>query len=217
MNSAEMKIDVVTIFPEPIEKFFSYGIFKRAEGRSVTMRAHDLRTWATDKHKTVDDRPFGGGPGMVMKVEPMYNAVEELKSKESYVLLTSPRGEKLSSKIAKELAEKQHLIFLCGHYEGVDERVRDNIVDMDISIGDYVLSGGELPVLVVIDALLRHVPGVLGNPDSLVEESFESGLKTEYPQYTRPERFNGWDVPDLLLSGDHEKVRQWREDQARKK
>lgn len=209
-----MKIDVVTIFPDQIRTFFGHGIFRIASDSGNELRVHDLRRWTHDTHKTVDDRPFGGGPGMVMKIEPFYEALEELKTESSRVALTTPRGEILTQDRAKKLAKLDHLILFCGHYEGVDERVRDHLCDMDISIGNYVLSGGELPALVVIDALLRHVPGVLGNPESLDEESFENGITAEYPQYTRPEDFKGWKVPDVLLSGDHAKIEKWRKKQT---
>lgn len=203
-------IDIVTIFPKQVEAFLAEGIFRIARKQGIAINVHDLRKWTTDKHKTVDDHPFGGGPGMVMKVEPFYQAVSELKKKNTTVILTSPRGKPFNQHVAKELAHRNHLILLCGHYEGVDERVREHLADMDISIGEYVLSGGELPALVVSDAVLRQIPGVLGNPDSLTEESFETDTPLEYPQYTRPEVFRRWRVPDVLMSGDHKKVAQWR-------
>ncbi len=205
-----MHIDIITIFPDQIRSFITEGIFRIAQDFGITIRVHDLRDWTDDRHKTVDDRPFGGGPGMVMKIEPIHKAVSSLKTRNSTTVLTSPRGKRHSGVLSKALAQKSHLIFICGHYEGVDERVREHIADMDISIGNYVLSGGELPVLVIIDSLLRHVPGVLGNEESLAEESFEKGVKGEYPQYTRPSDFMGWSVPEVLLSGDHRKVKSWR-------
>lgn len=206
-----MKIDIITIFPNQVESFISEGIFRIASEKGNEINVHDLRKWTTDKHKTVDDRPFGGGPGMVMKIGPIFKALKEIKKKDSFVVLTSPRGKKLSPKLAKTLSNKKSLVVICGHYEGVDERVNENLVDESISIGDYVLSGGELPALVIIDAILRQIPDVLGNPDSLKEESFEPGIDFEYPQYTRPESFKGWDVPKILLSGDHSKIKKWRE------
>lgn len=205
-----MKVDIITIFPAQVSSFTSEGIFRIAKDSGVDIKVHDLRAWTTDKHKTVDDRPFGGGAGMVMKVEPIYKAVNDLKKENSLVLLTSPKGKRFNSKYAKSLSKKDHLIIICGHYEGVDERVRKHLVDQEISIGDYVLSGGELPALVIVDAILRHVSGILGNPESLKEESFERDMKSEYPQYTRPEEFHGWKVPDVLLSGDHKKIENWR-------
>ena len=213
-HEIEMKIDVVTIFPDQIDAFIKSGIFRIASEQGVAIEVHDLRKWTDDAHKTVDDRPFGGGPGMIMKIEPLFKAISELKQENTNVILTSPRGEKLTSDSAKKLSKLEHVIIICGHYEGVDERVREHLTDMDISIGDYVLSGGELPALVIIDALLRHVPGVIGNPESLTEESFESEMTQEYPQYTRPEEFKGWKVPDVLLSGDHDKIKRWRKDKA---
>ncbi|MFH1546897.1 MAG: tRNA (guanosine(37)-N1)-methyltransferase TrmD [bacterium] len=209
-----MKIDIITIFPAQISSFTSEGIFRIAKDAGVDIKVHDLREWTKDKHKTVDDRPFGGGAGMVMKVEPIYDALKDLRRKDSLVLLTSPKGKVFNSKYAKALSKKEHLIIICGHYEGVDERVKQYLVDEEVSIGSYVLSGGELPALVIVDALLRQIPGVLGNPESLDEESFEDEMKSEYPQYTRPENFKGWKVPDVLLSGDHKKVNEWRTEKA---
>jgi len=205
-----MQIDILTIFPDQVRNFISEGIFRIASKSGVEIKVHNLRDWTKDNHKTVDDRPFGGGPGMIMKVEPIYKAVNDLKKEETWVVVTGPRGKKLSPSVAKNLAKNKHILLICGHYEGVDERVRKNIADEEISIGDYVLSGGELPALVITDALLRHVPGVLGNPDSLIEESFEPEITCEYPQYTRPADFRGWKVPDVLLSGDHKKIEKWR-------
>ncbi len=209
-----MKVDIITIFPAQVSSFTSEGIFRIAKDSGVDIKVYDLRAWTTDKHKTVDDRPFGGGAGMVMKVEPIYKALNDLRKDNSLVLLTSPKGKRFNSKYAKSLSKKDHLIIICGHYEGVDERVRKNLVDQEISIGDYVLSGGELPALVIVDAMLRHVSGILGNPESLKEESFERDMKSEYPQYTRPEEFHGWKVPDVLLSGDHKKIENWRKKNA---
>lgn len=205
-----MKIDILTIFPDQVGSFIAEGIFRIASKAGVEIKVHNLRDWTEDNHKTVDDRPFGGGPGMIMKVGPIYKAVKDLKKKDTWVVITGPRGKKLGPSVAKDLAKKDHILLICGHYEGVDERVRANIADKEISIGDYVLSGGELPALVITDALLRQVPDVLGNPDSLVEESFEKEIPGEYPQYTRPSDFRGWKVPEILLSGDHEKIKKWR-------
>ena len=211
-----MKIDIITLFPKQIEAFTSEGIFRIASANGHTVVAHDLRKWTSDKHKTVDDRPFGGGAGMVMKIEPLYEAVSELKTKDSYIILTGLRGEKLTTPKVKSFSKHTHIIIICGHYEGVDERVREHIADEEISVGDYVLSGGELPALTIADAVLRQQPGVLGNPSSLAEESFEEGLEVEYPQYTRPESFRGWKVPEILLSGNHAQVASWRKANAAK-
>lgn len=205
-----MNIDIITIFPKQIQNFISEGIFRIASTKDTQINVHDLRKWTTDKHKSVDDRPFGGGAGMVMKIEPIYKSLKEIKTKDSFTILTSPKGKKLTSSHSKNLAQKDHLIIICGHYEGVDERVREHLVDEEISIGDYVLSGGELPALVIIDSVVRHIPGVLGNPNSLSEESFEEGIDVEYPQYTRPADFRGWKVPEVLVSGDHSKIKKWR-------
>lgn len=211
-----MKLDIITIFPAQVRSFTSDGIFRIAQKSGIDINVHDLRKWAKDNHKTVDDRPFGGGAGMVMKVQPIMDAINELKGDNTLVLLTSPRGKVFNSKYAKSLSKRDHIIILCGHYEGVDERVIENLIDEEISIGKYVLSGGELPALVIVDGFLRHVPGVLGNPESLKEESFEEGIDSEYPQYTRPEEINGWKVPDVLLSGDHKKIEEWRKDHSNK-
>ena len=206
-----MKVDIITIFPAQVSSFTSEGIFRIAKDAGIDIEVHDLRAWTKDKHRSVDDRPFGGGAGMVMKIEPIFKALKDMKKKDSLVLLTSPKGKTFNSKYAKSLSKKEHIIIICGHYEGVDERVKKHLVDEEVSIGDYVLSGGELPALVMVDSLLRHVPGVLGNSESLKEESFESDMKSEYPQYTRPENFEDWKVPDVLLSGDHKKINEWRD------
>ena len=216
-----MRFDVLTIFPPMFEGYFTESIIKRARERGLLdIRIHDLRSWAADKHRKVDDKPYGGGPGMVMKVEPFYRALKELKGKrgkdvKTQVILLSAKGKRLTHKDAVRLAKYKRLVLLCGRYEGVDERVAENLADEEISIGDYVLTGGELPAMVVIDAVSRHVPGVLGASASLAEESHaEEGL-TEYPQYTRPEIFApkkgvAWKVPKVLLSGDHAVVAAWR-------
>lgn len=206
-----MKIDIVTIFPNQLESFLKEGIFRIAQSKGlVEIKVHDLRNWTDDNHKTVDDTPFGGGAGMVMKAEPIFKAVENLKQKNSKVVITTPRGEKLSQARLQALAiEDAHYIVICGHYEGIDERVHEHLADLEISVGDYVLSGGELPALILVDGMIRLIPGVLGNKDSLDDESFNDG-NLEYPQYTRPADFNGMKVPEILLSGDHEKIKQWR-------
>ena len=214
-----MQVDVVTIFPEMFPGVLGASILKRAqESGRISVRVHDLRRWTHDKRRTVDDRPYGGGPGMVMKVEPIAEALETLKADcrghgRCETVLTSPEGEPFSANAAKALAALDHLIVICGHYEGVDERVRAALTDRSISIGDYVLTGGELPAMVIIDAMARHLPGVLGHEDATVEESFADGA-LEYPQYTRPPVFRGMAVPDVLLSGDHQEVAAWRKTQS---
>ena len=181
----------------------------------VEINAVNLRDYTHDRHQTVDDKPFGGGPGMLMKPEPLFEAVEALRKDDSTVILTGPRGEQFSQKIASELAQESHLVIVCGHYEGVDERVRKHLVDREISIGDYILTSGNLPAMVMCDALVRLMPGALGCDESDVDESFstESGF-LEYPQYTRPADFRGWTVPDVLLSGNHALIEKWRRNEA---
>ena len=181
----------------------------------VEINAVNLRDYTHDRHQTVDDKPFGGGPGMLMKPEPLFEAVEALRKDDTKVILTGPRGEQVSQKIASELAQESHLVIVCGHYEGVDERVRKHLVDREISIGDYILTSGNLPAMVMCDALVRLMPGALGCDESDVDESFstESGF-LEYPQYTRPADFRGWTVPDVLLSGNHALIEKWRRNEA---
>ena len=176
----------------------------------------DLRDFTHDNHKTVDDKPYGGGAGMLMKPEPLFEAVESLKSSRTKVLLTSPSGEPFTQKMAHELANEEHLIVICGHYEGVDERVRQVLVDRDISIGDYVLTSGNLPAMVIVDAVTRLLPGALGSPESEIDESFEDGL-LEYPQYTRPAEYRGYRVPDVLLSGNHRQIAEWRRQESERR
>lgn len=189
-----------------------FSIIGRAQNRSlVEIKIHNLRNWATDKYKSVDDKPYGGGPGMVMRIDIIDAAVSSLKSQATNpkVVLLDAGGKKYTQEKAKELSQNGHLIIICGHYEGVDHRAHEHIADEVISIGDYVLSGGEIPAMVIIDTVVRLLPGVLGNSQSLVEESF-AGEGVEYPQYTRPEEYKGWRVPEVLLSGDHQKIKQWR-------
>jgi tRNA (guanine37-N1)-methyltransferase len=208
-----MKFDIITIFPNVIQEYIDTGILRIAQEKElVEINVHDLRKWTEDKHRTVDDTPYGGGPGMVMKVEPIYKALKELKNQNSTVCITTPKGEKLTQSKVEKLAqkEKSHYIIICGRYEGVDQRVHDNLVDFEFSIGDYVLSGGELPALVLVDSIARLIPGVLGNEKSLENESFTQKEKLDYPQYTKPEAFKGWKVPKILLSGNHQKIENWR-------
>ncbi|MCK5850302.1 MAG: tRNA (guanosine(37)-N1)-methyltransferase TrmD [Kiritimatiellae bacterium] len=209
-----LKIDVVTIFPGILNSFLDESILKRAvQSGAVVFRTVNLRDFTTDRHKTTDDRPYGGGPGMVMTPEPLFKAVESLVSPVARVILMTPQGRKLEQSIVRELAEESHLVFVCGRYEGVDERVRQELVTDEISIGDYVLTNGILPAAVVIDSVVRLRPGVLGAEDSTVEESFSDG-RLEYPQYTRPADFRGMKVPDILLSGNHGEIEHWRREQS---
>ena len=211
-----MRFDVITIFPEMFEPVLNGSISKRPrEKKKITVRVHDLRAYTKDKHKKVDDRPFGGGPGMVMTPQPFFDAVKKIKGRrKAKVILMSPSGKRLTQKFVRDLVKQKNLILLCGHYEGVDERVREKIVDESVSIGDYVLTGGEIPAMVLIDCLARLIPGVLGKEASLEDESFEDGL-LEYPHYTRPANFRGIKVPDVLLSGNHSAINKWRKEQAR--
>lgn len=208
-----MIIEVVTLFPAMVEQCASHSIIGRArESGALQLRVVDLRDYTHDRHRTADDAPYGGGAGMVMKVEPLDEAITDLRRKAGEpvrVILMSPQGRKLDQRLVEELAEEGHLVLICGHYEGVDERVREHLVDDEISIGDYVLTGGELPALVLVDAVARYIPGVLGKAESAEEESFRDGL-LEYPQYTRPEEYRGWRVPDVLLSGHHAMIARWR-------
>ena len=212
-----MRFDVITIFPQMFMPVVNESILKRAQANGkFSVHLHDLREYTKDKHKKVDDRPFGGGPGMVMTPQPFFDAVKKIRGKrKAKVILMSPAGERLTNRLAKKLAQCPNLIILCGHYEGVDERVRQKIVDKEISIGDYVLTGGELPAMVLIDCVARHIPGVLGKESSLKDESFEGDL-LEYPHYTRPANFRGARVPDVLLSGNHLAIEKWRQEQARR-
>jgi tRNA (guanine37-N1)-methyltransferase len=217
--SNALKIDVVTLFPEMLAGFLEASMMKRAaEAGLVEFGIINPRDFTTDKHNTADDRPFGGGPGMVMKCEPLFAAVESVKTPESRVILMTPAGKPFEQAYARRLSDDcKHLIFICGHYEGVDERVREVLVDEEISIGDYVLTNGALSAAVVIDAVVRLLPGALGAGEIATEdESFSSGL-LEYPQYTRPPEFRGMKVPEILFSGDHAKIAEWRHEQALKR
>lgn len=208
-----MKIDVVTIFPRFFESPLGESILKRARSRGqVEIEIHDLRGYTHDRHKTVDGKPFGGGAGMVMKPEPIFECVEAIRKK-GWVILLDAHGERLNQKLLKRLAKKKHLVLIAGHYEGVDYRVHEHLADQEISIGDFITMGGEAPCLCLIDALVRLLPGVLGNAKSLSDESFESG-GLEYPQYTRPREFRGWTVPEVLISGHHQEVMRWRRETA---
>ncbi len=215
-----MRIDVLTLFPQMFEVPFSFGIFKRAVGQGlVSLNLHNIRDYTHDKHHTADDYPYGGGSGMVLKPEPIFEAVEAIKADlkgeagELPVILLTPQGRPLSQQIAQELSQYSRLVLICGHYEGVDERVREYLATDEISIGDYVLTGGELPAMVVIDAVVRLLPGVLGSEASPLDDSHASGL-LEYPQYTRPAVFREWSVPEVLLSGNHAQVDKWRREQV---
>ncbi len=210
-----LQFDVITIFPKSFSAVLGESIVKRAqEKKKVKIKLHDLRDYTHDKHKSVDNKPFGGGPGMVMAPEPIFEAVKDIKKrKKAKVILMCPTGKPLTQKLAQSLSKEKHLILICGHYEGVDERVREHLVDENISIGDYVLTGGELPAMVLIDCVTRLIPGVLGRKESLHTESFDHNL-LEYPQYTRPANFRGIKVPDVLLSGHHKSIEQWRSEQA---
>ena len=211
---AAMKIDVLTLFPGMFPGPLDESIIKRAcESGRLQLGVHDLRDYTHDRHRTVDDRPFGGGPGMLMKPEPLFEAVEALRGEKTRVILTSPAGRPFRQQIARELAAEEHLLLVCGSYEGFDERVRQGLADDEISIGDYVLTNGALPAMVIIDAVTRLLPGVLGDDESSQDESF-SGCLLEYPQYTRPAEFRGMNVPEVLLSGDHAAIEKWRREQA---
>ena len=214
---APLKVDVITIFPGMLNGFLEESILKRASQKGfVEFNTVDLRRFTSDRHQTTDDRPFGGGAGMVMKPEPLFKAVESVMTPGARVILMTPQGRRFDQASAVGLAEARHLIFICGHYEGVDERVRTHLATDEISIGDYVLTNGVLPAAVVIDAIVRLVPGVLGNDETTCEESFTEGL-LEYPHYTRPRVFRGLDVPEVLLSGDHAEIARWRREQSERR
>jgi len=212
-----LEIDVITIFPGMLDGFLGESMMKRASAMgAAAFRTIDLREFTTDRHRTTDDRPYGGGPGMVMKADPLFKAIRSVKRPGSRVVLMSPSGRVFKQSVARELTSAKHLVFVCGHYEGIDERVRQALVDDEISIGDYVLTNGVLPAAVVIDAVVRLLPGVLGGEGSAEQESFMDGL-LEYPHYTRPEEYEGMKVPDVLLSGDHAAIEKWRVGQARQR
>lgn len=211
-----MHFDVFSIFPDTLKPYLEISILQRAiENGLLEVQMHDIRTWTTDKHHTTDDAPYGGGGGMVMKPDPVFRAVEEILGTPPAcpLILLTPQGRVFTQQIAMELAQKPRLALLCGRYEGVDERIRAHLVTDEISIGDYVLTGGELPAMILIDAVARLIPGVLGDPDGAMDDSHASGL-LEYPHYTRPVEFRGWQVPPVLLSGNHAEIARWRRQQA---
>ena len=210
-----LRFDIITIFPKSFRAVLNESIIKRAQAKKkVKIVIHNLRDFTHDKHRKVDDRPFGGGPGMVMNPQPIFDCVTKINAhKKAKVILMCPTGKRLTQAVAQNLAKHKHLIIICGHYEGVDERVRRKLVDESISIGDYVLTGGELPAMVLVDCLTRLIPGVLGKRESLLSESFEEDL-LEYPQYTRPANFRGMKVPNVLLSGHHQDIEKWRRNQS---
>jgi tRNA (guanine37-N1)-methyltransferase len=211
-----IRFDVLSIFPEMLISPLSFSLLKKAQEKGLlSINLHDIRNWAEDKHKMTDDAPYGGGCGMVMKVEPVEKALAAVKisPENSVVVLMTPQGETFNQTIAAELAGKKQVIIICGRYEGFDERIREHLSDREISIGDYILTGGELPALVLIDAVSRLIPGVLGNEESTISESFSSGL-LEYPQYTRPAEYKSWKVPDVLVSGNHAEIELWRKNES---
>jgi len=214
-----MQIDILTLFPQMFVEPFSFGIFQRAvDNGLVSLRVHNIRDFTHDKHNVVDDYTYGGGSGMVMKPEPIFEAVDSIKKElknqagDIPVILLSPQGRLFTQQVARELSQQDNLILICGHYEGVDERVSQYLVTDEISIGDYVLTGGEFPAMVVVDAVVRLLPGVLGSEDSPLDDSHAHGL-LEYPQYTRPVEYRGWPVPEVLLSGNHARIARWRREQ----
>jgi tRNA (guanine37-N1)-methyltransferase len=216
-----VKFHIVTIFPEFFRGPFEHGVIQKArEAGLIEIQVHDLRTWTYDRHRTVDDRPFGGGEGMLLKAAPIFEAVEAIwpeRSEGSKVILLSAQGKKFDQAKAREFSGLKDLLLICGRYEGVDERVAEHLADEELSIGDYVLSGGELAAAVVVDAVARLQAGVLGNETSSVDESFSEAGLLDWPQYTRPAEFRGWKVPEVLIGGNHEEVRKWRRNAAREK
>lgn len=216
-----MKFEIVTIFPKMFDSYFSESIIMRAKkGKFIDIVIHDLRDYTINNHKTVDDTPYGGGAGMVMKVEPIFKALEDIKqngASERRIILFSAKGKRYTQQDAVRLSKYENLIFVCGRYEGVDERVAENLIDEEISIGDFVLTGGEIPAMAIVDSLTRLIPGVLGNFESTEIESHSSEGYLEYPQYTKPEDFMSWKVPPVLLSGDHKKIEDWRKEHSKNK
>ena len=213
MKNPSLRFDVLSLFPKTIEGFTEESILGKAIDRGLLeINSLDLRRWAKGKHREADDRPFGGGSGMVLKPEPLFDAIEEIADDSTTVVYMAPDGEPLTTPLAKELSASQHLLLISGHYEGIDQRVREHRVDREISVGDYVLTNGALPATVLIDAVARQVSGVLGDEESLEDESFENNLLA-YPQYTRPADYRGMKVPEVLLSGNHQQISKWREEQ----
>ncbi|MEC7839285.1 MAG: tRNA (guanosine(37)-N1)-methyltransferase TrmD [Chlamydiota bacterium] len=214
MGNQQLRIDILSLFPDYFKGPFDESIIKRAKDNGIIdINLVDIRDFADNKHNRVDDRPYGGGPGMVLMPEPVSKAIRSVKTQEAKVVYLSPQGKPLTAKVARELSTCQHLVLLCGHYEGIDQRVIDSDVDEEISIGDYVLTNGCLPAIVVVDALVRFIPEVLGHEDAASEDSFENGL-LDCPHYTRPVEFEGVEVPQVLRSGDHKKIEEWRYNQA---
>ena len=212
MKNPVLRFDVLSLFPKTIEGFTEESILGKAIDRGLLeINSLDLRRWAKRKHREADDRPFGGGAGMVLKPEPLFDAIEEISNESTTVVYMAPDGEPLTTPLARELSKSQHLLLISGHYEGIDQRVRDEVVDREISIGDYVLTNGALPATVLIDAVARQVPGVLGDEESLTNESFENDLLS-HPQYTRPAEYRGMKVPEVLLSGNHQEISKWRQE-----
>ena len=206
-----MKIDILTLFPKMFAGPFDESIIKRAQEKNlVQVQVHDLRNWGKDERKTVDDRPYGGGPGMVLMVEPIDLALKNFKKKNTKVILLSAKGKTYNQQKAQELSKEKHLILICGHYEDVDQRVVDNLIDEEISIGNFVLTGGEIPAMVIVDSVVRLLPKVLGAEEGLNEESHSKPGYIEYPQYTRPPIYKGWNVPEVLLKGNHAEIEKWR-------
>jgi len=213
-----MRLDILTLFPAICEGAFGVSMMKRAQDAGLAqIRIRNLRDWATDRHRTTDDVPFGGGPGMILKPEPIFAAVEELRGPESHVILMTPQGRRFDQPTAQRLATKPHLIVICGHYEGVDHRVVEALVQEEISIGDYVLTNGAIAAAVLGDAVIRLIPGVLGDDTSASDDSFGAGRDLEGPQFTRPAEFRGMRVPDVLLSGNHAAIAKWRAEQGRER
>jgi len=211
-----MQIDILTLFPSMFDGPFSESLISRAiKNKAVKIKIHNLRDWAEGKHRQVDDSPYGGGAGMVLKIDVMDRAVQVLKKRGTKIILLTPQGKTFNQKIAKKLSEQDHLILICGHYEGFDERIR-NLVDEEISIGDYILTGGELPAMIVADTVVRLLPGVVGKNESVKNDSFENNL-LDYPVYTKPEIYKRKRVPKILLSGDHQKIAKWRQKEAKRR
>lgn len=210
-----MRIDILTLFPEMFAPFKTSLIGKAVQNNALQINIIDIRDYTKDKHKKCDDYPFGGGVGMLMTPQPIYDAITSIEGyKDAYKVYLSPRGKTLTQSYVKQLSKNEHLILLCGHYEGIDQRIIDMLIDEELSIGDYVLTGGELPAMVVVDSVSRYIPGVLGSSESVEDESFSSGM-LEYPQYTRPQNFMGYEVPEVLVSGNHQKVDEWRKEQSK--